>query len=153
MTAAVTLADRILLPGRADTVRAALDDVPAVIECIPGASITRRDPDGTYGATIGVQYGETGVRLSGSVEVDPVSADEIVVRARGQDGVGSVRAEGRIRLALAPGEAGTVVDLDAEFTFGGVLAPLARSATRIVGPQLLRSFGRCLASRVAERTG
>ena len=149
MTGAVALTETIHLPATARAARASLDDVPAVIACIPGATVTARNGDGTYAASIGVQYGETGVRLSGTVVVASAADDELVVEARGQDGIGSVRAEGRIRVKLSAEGEGSRAEVAAEFTFGGVLAPLARSATRIAGPQLLRSFGQCLARRVS----
>lgn len=150
MASPVALADGFALPAAPADVRRMLEDIPGVIGCIPGASIGARNPDGTYPASIGVQYGETGMRFNGSVEVVAASPGELVVRATGQDGIGSVRASGEIRLSIGAAEAGaTPVDLGAEFTFSGMLAPIARSATRIVGPQLLKSFGRCLVAKVA----
>jgi carbon monoxide dehydrogenase subunit G len=148
MAAPVALADRSVVAADAVRVRSLLDDVAAVIGCIPGASVKGEPEAGVYAASIGVQYAETGVRFDGTVRVTESAEDRLTVRAEGRDGVGTVRAEGVIRLTLgADGAAGTAVDIAAEFTFSGVLAPLARSATRIVGPQLLRSFARCLAAR------
>ena len=150
MASAVTLADRFSLAAAPERVRAVLADVAGVVACIPGAAVTANNGDGSYAAAIGVQYGETGVRIGGTVRVDRPSDDRATVRAEGQDGAGTVRAQGEIRVALGQWDGSvTPVDVEADFTFGGVLAPLARSATRIVGPQLLRSFGRCLASKVA----
>ena len=149
MAGPVRLADRLVLEASPERVRRLLDDVPAVIACIPGASATGAPVDGAYPATIGVQYGETGIRFAGTVRLAWEGA-RLDVSAEGQDARGTVRAQGTIRLVLHEDEAARVpVDLEAEFSFSGILAPLARSATGIVGPQLLKSFGRCLASKLA----
>ncbi|MBM4434010.1 MAG: hypothetical protein FJ028_02665 [Chloroflexi bacterium] len=152
MAGPVTLTDRFHIGADAVRVRSLLDDVPGVIGCIPGATVKGEGQAGVYDAAIGVQYAETGVRFEGTVRIAESGDDRVTVRAEGRDRVGAVRAEGVIRLTLgAAGEAGTPVDLAAEFTFSGVLAPLARSATKIVGPQLLRSFAACLAARAGDR--
>lgn len=148
MAGPVTLTDRFVIAADAVRVRALFDDVPAVVGCIPGAAVKGEQEAGVYAATIGVQYAETGVRFDGTVRIAEGLPDRVTVRAEGRDGVGAVRAEGVIRLTVGTADdAGTPVDVAAEFTFSGVLAPLARSATKIVGPQLLRSFAACLAAR------
>lgn len=153
MAAPVTLSERFVLDAGADAVRGLFDDVPAVIGCIPGAAVTADAGDSSYEAAIGVQYGETGMRFTGTVRIVRSAPSDFSVRAEGQDRLGSVRAEGEIRLTIGTAEAGgTPVDLVAEFAFAGVLAPVARSATRIVGPQLMKSFARCLAAKVSSGT-
>ena len=148
--APVMLSDRLSVSAAPERVSAAFRDVVGVIGCIPGATVTSDNGDGTYAAGIGVHYGETGVRFTGTVRVDRPSDDVVAVSAEGKDGAGAVRADGRIRLTIGEWDgASTAVQIDAEFTFSGVLAPLARSATKIVGPQLLATFGRGLSARVA----
>ena len=152
--APVVLSDRPNIAAPPDRVRALLRDVAGVIGCIPGATLTRDNGDGTYAAAIGVQYGETGVRFNGTIRVDRPSDDAVAVTAEGRDAAGAVRAEGRIDLAIGEWDGATTgVRVDAQFTFSGVLAPLARSATKIVGPQLISTFARCLASKAASAGG
>ena len=154
MATPVTLADHFVLSASPDRVRRMLNDVPGVVGCIPGAAVVADNGDGMYTAAIGVQYGETGVRFTGSVRIVQTAASDVAVRADGQDPLGSVRAQGEIRLVLGEHVAdGTPVDLAAEFTFTGILAPLARSATKIIGPQLMKSFARCLATKLAREAG
>ncbi|HZP96284.1 MAG TPA: SRPBCC domain-containing protein [Candidatus Limnocylindria bacterium] len=148
----VTITDQLVLDATPARIRALLEDVPLVVACIPGAAVSGDATDGAYPAKIGVQYGETGVRLSGTVRSEWPAIDAAVVRAEGQDKAGTVRATGEIRITVgAQGADGTRVEVAARFTFGGILAPLARSATRIVGPQLMRSFARCLSETLASR--
>lgn len=155
MTApAVTLRERFAVEYPAAAVRAALDDVPTVIGCIPGASVTATNSDGTFAGRIGVQYGETSVHLAGTIRRTLDEPLRVAVHAEGQDGLRSVRASGDITVDLAPtGDRATEVTVTAEFSFAGVLGPLARSATKIMGPQLLTSFGRCLGEKVAKAAG
>lgn len=125
-------------------------DVAGVVGCIPGASVTADHGDGSYAATIGVHYGDTGVRFTGVARLAVPAPERIAVHAEGQDGMSTIKATGDITLDLtADGAGGTVVALSAAFDFSGILAPLARSATKIVGPQLIRSFTRCLSEKVA----
>ncbi len=145
----VVLSEQFTFDAAPAAVRAAFDDVAAIIGCIPGATVTGQNPDGSWAAVIGVQYGETGVRFDGTVQPMTQSPDEIVVAASGRDGKGTINATGEIRLGLAAAGTGTAVALTASFGFTGILAPLARSATKFVGPRMLQSFGKCLASRVS----
>lgn len=151
MTPAVTLHERFAIQQPSSAVRATLDDVPTVIGCIPGASVTAANSDGTFAGRIGVQYGETSVHLAGTIRRTLDEPLRVAVHAEGHDGLGSVRATGDITVELAPtGDQTTEVVVTAEFSFAGVLGPLARSATKIMGPQLLTSFGRCLGERASK---
>ena len=145
---AVVLRDWFVVPASSARVRGVLDDVPGVIGCIPGAAVTGANDDGTYSGRIGVQYGETSVHLSGTIRRTAAAPLRVAVHAEGQDRLPSVRATGDITVELAPaGPAETEVAVTAEFSFSGVLAVVAGSATKIMGPRLLASFGRCLAER------
>lgn len=152
MSAPVALNERFTLAAPPERVARVLGgDVPGVVACIPGASVTADNGDGSYAATIGVHYGDTGVKFAGVARLATPAPDRIDVHAEGQDGVGTIKATGDIALELSPDEAGgTTVALSATFAFSGILAPLARSATRIVGPQLIRSFTRCLSQKFAD---
>lgn len=119
-----------------------------VIGCIPGADVTATLADGSFTGRIGVQYGETSVHLSGTIRRTAETPLRVAVHAEGQDRLPSVRAAGDIFVELTPtGPGSTEVAIVAEFTFSGLLAVLARSATKIMGPQLMASFGRCLAEK------
>ena len=148
MASPVVLTRTIAFRSGLGAVRAALADVPGVVGCIPGAMITGTNPDGTYAALIGVTFGDTGVRFTGTVRATSADAGTVVVSATGRDGPGSISATGEIKLSLAAAGEGTAMDLSATFDFSGILAPLGRSATKIVGPRLLESFGSCLVSKV-----
>lgn len=152
MSTPVTLNDRFTLAAPPERVASLLrGDVAGVVGCIPGASVTADHGDGSYAATIGVHYGDTGVRFAGIARLLESATDRVTVRAEGQDRIGTIRATGEIALELAPdGAGGTTVALTATFAFSGVLAPLARSATKIVGPQLIRSFTKCLSNKIAD---
>ena len=151
MSAPVTLNDRFTLAAPPERVASLLrGDVAGVVGCVPGASVTADHGDGSYAATIGVHYGDTGVRFAGIARLLEPAADNVTVHAEGQDGIGTIKATGDIVLELAPdGTGGTAVTLTATFAFSGVLAPLARSATKIVGQQLIRSFTKCLSAKLA----
>lgn len=151
----VVLGDHFTLAAPPERVASVLSgDVAGVVACIPGASVTADHGDGSYAATIGVQYGDTGVKFAGVASLATPTQDRIVVHAEGQDGIGTIKATGDITLELAAeGAGGTAVALSATFDFSGILAPLARSATKIVGPQLIRSFTRCLSEKIAAAGG
>ena len=148
MAAPVTLSERFQFATSPDDALRLFEDVPGVIACIPGATIGVANDDGSYEAKIGVQYGETSVHFSGLVRLERTAPRILLVRAEGQDGLKSIRAEGEIVLTFAEApEGGTTMDLAASFSFSGILAPLGRAATKMVGPQLMKSFGACLAAK------
>lgn len=148
MASPVTLSERFVLAAPLDDALALFEDVAGVVGCIPGASVSGRNQDGSHAARIGVQYGETSVHFAGVVRLERTSPTTLRVRAEGQDGLKSIRAEGDILLTFGEASAGsTAVDLAASFAFAGVLAPLGRAATKVVGPQLMKSFGACLATK------
>ncbi len=153
MASSVTLSERFVLAAPPSDALALFEDVAGVIGCIPGASVSGRNEDGSHAARIGVQYGETSVHFAGVVRLERTSPTTLRVRAEGQDGLKSIRAEGEIVLtfAEATGES-TTVELAASFAFSGVLAPLGRAATKMVGPQLMKSFGACLAAKAGTRS-
>ena len=150
MAAPVTLSERFQFPASLTDALALFEDVPGVVACIPGATIGTLHDDGSYEAKIGVQYGETSVHFSGLVRLERSAPTVLRVRAEGQDGLKSIRAEGDIVLTFAvAATGGTTMDLAASFSFSGILAPLGRAATKMVGPQLMKSFGACLAAKSA----
>ena len=149
MAAPVALSERFQFPASLTDALALFEDVPGVVACIPGATIGTLHDDGSYEAKIGVQYGETSVHFSGLVRLERSAPTVLRVRAEGQDGLKSIRAEGDIVLTFAEDAAGTTMDLAASFSFSGILAPLGRAATKMVGPQLMKSFGACLAAKSA----
>ncbi len=151
MASPVILSERFALATSLPQALALFDDVANVIGCIPGASVTGLNEDGSYAARIGVQYGETSVHFTGRIWPERMSPTGLRVRADGQDSLKSIRANGEIFLDFSEmGPVSTSVDLTVSFAFSGILAPLARSATKIVGPQLLRSFTGCLATRATD---
>lgn len=129
---------------------ALFEDVPDIIGCIPGASVVGRNADGSYGAVLRAKYGEVGVQFSGTIRGEAAGPNSLRVRALGSDGH-TVKATGDIRLDFAEEDPGlTQVDIVADLSFSGMFTAIAYSATKVVGPQLMRSFAGCLASKAAS---
>src|SRR5918999_4207442 len=80
----------------------ALIDLEKVAPCLPGASITGRDEDGTYHGTFQVRLGPTTANYRGTIRIE--SADEgthtATLAAKGSDKRGQGGASAKIVNAL-----------------------------------------------------
>jgi carbon monoxide dehydrogenase subunit G len=136
-----------------DAVWAALNDLERVAPCLPGASITDHDEEGTYHGTFQVKLGPTTAAYRGTIKID--SADEAnrtaTLKARGTDKRGQGGASATIVNRLSEHEGGTRVEATTDFTITGRLARFGRGGMmEDISNRLMRDFATCLSSRLAE---
>jgi carbon monoxide dehydrogenase subunit G len=141
--------ERLVIARPLGAALALFDDVPDIVGCIPGARVIGQNADGSYAAVISAKYGEVGVQFSGTLRGDRTAPDTLRVRAEGSDGR-NVGAVGDIRLTFAETEGGmTTVEIAASLSFTGMFTAIAYSATKVVGPKLMRGFAEGLAAKAA----
>jgi carbon monoxide dehydrogenase subunit G len=136
-----------------DEVWKALIDPARVAPCLPGASITEMDPDGSYKGTFEVKLGPTTASYRGSLKIE--EADEAthraVLSARGTDKRGQGGASATIVNTLTESGAGTRVHADTDFNITGRLARFGRGGMiEDISNRLLREFAACLQSQLAS---
>jgi len=136
-----------------DTVWTALTDLERVAPCLPGASITDHDEDGTYHGTFQVKLGPTTASYRGTIKIE--SADEAThtatLKARGTDKRGQGGASATIVNRLSEHDGGTRVEASTDFTITGRLARFGRGGMmEDISNRLMRDFATCLSSRLAD---
>jgi len=130
----------------------ALIDLERVAPCLPGASITEHDEDGTYRGTFQVKLGPTTASYRGTIKIE--EADEAshraTMKARGTDKRGQGGASATIVNTLSEdGSGGTRVQAVTDFTITGRLARFGRGGMiEDISNRLMRDFSTCLQSRI-----
>lgn len=130
----------------------ALLDLEKVAPCLPGASITGHDEDGTYRGTFQVKLGPTTANYRGTIRIESADAatHSATLAAKGSDKRGQGGASATIVNTLHESGAGTRVDAVTDFTITGRLASFGRGGMiRDISNRLLRDFAACLQQRLA----
>ena len=139
-----------------DSVWAALNDLEQVAPCLPGATITGHDEDGTYHGTFTVKLGPTTANYSGTVSIGEVDKTRhlATLHARGTDKRGQGGATATVANTLLAVEGGTRVDTHTDMTITGRLARFGRGGMiEDISHRLLRDFAACLQTQLATKEG
>jgi carbon monoxide dehydrogenase subunit G len=135
----------------------ALIDVEHVAPCLPGASVTSRNEDGSYNGAFKVKIGPTSASYSGKLEMQQVDeqAHSATMQAHGTDKRGQGGAKAMIFSQLSPidGEA-THVEVVTDYHITGRLARFGRGGMiEDISERLLREFAQCLQNSLAGDGG
>jgi carbon monoxide dehydrogenase subunit G len=131
---------------------AALIDLERVAPCLPGATITDHDEDGTYHGEFKVKLGPTTAAYRGTVKIEETdeAARRATMKANGTDKRGQGGAHATIVNTLHEVDGGTRVDAVTDFTITGRLARFGRGGMiEDISNRLMRDFSSCLASRLS----
>jgi uncharacterized protein len=137
-----------------DQVWSALVDLERVAPCLPGASITGRDDDGTYRGEFQVKLGPTTAAYRGTIRIEDIdeAGHTATLKARGTDKRGQGGANATIVNTLTEEGGATRVDAVTDFTITGRLAAFGRGGMiEDISNRLMRDFATCLQSRLAEQ--
>ena len=130
----------------------ALIDLEKVAPCLPGASITGHDDDGTYHGTFQVKLGPTSANYRGTIRIESADPEShtATLAARGTDKRGQGGASATIVNTLHEVDGGTRVDAVTDFTITGRLASFGRGGMmKDISNRLMRDFATCLQQRLA----
>jgi carbon monoxide dehydrogenase subunit G len=132
----------------------ALIDLEKVAPCLPGATITGHDEDGTYHGEFQVKLGPTTAAYRGTIKIQSADAEThtATLAARGTDKRGQGGANATIVNSLHPTDSGgTRVDAVTDFTITGRLASFGRGGMmKDISNRLLRDFSTCLQQKLAS---
>jgi hypothetical protein len=120
-----------------------LTDPYAVARCLPGAAVTEKRDEQTYGGTMTVKVGPVTASYRGKMRFDRLdrAAGEAEIVASGQETRGKGGADMRMKSRVAeraPGE--TEVTVVSDVNVVGVLAQLGRGMIQDVSDQLFQKF-------------
>jgi len=129
----------------------ALIDLERVAPCLPGATITGHDEDGTYHGEFKVKLGPTTAAYKGTVKIEDADAatHTATMRAKGTDKRGQGNASATIVNSLTTDAGTTRVTAVTDFAITGRLARFGRPGMiEDVSNRLLRDFAACLQSTI-----
>jgi uncharacterized protein len=136
-----------------DVVWRALNDLERVAPCLPGASITGHDDDGTYHGEFKVKLGPTTAAYRGTIRItdSDESTHTATLSAKGTDKRGQGGANATIVNRLEAVDGATRVNAVTDFSITGRLARFGRGGMiEDISNKLLHNFATCLATRLAE---
>ena len=139
-----------------DVVWQALIDVERVAPCLPGASVTGRNEDGSYAGNLTIKIGPTTAAYAGRLEMDQIdeSAHVATMQAQGTDKRGQGGAKATITSTLSESGQATRVDVSTDYHITGRLARFGRGGMiEDISNRLLREFASCLQKSLAGQDG
>jgi len=139
------------VPVRVEKAWEVLLDLPRIVPCMPGATLTGAEGD-EFTGTVKVKLGPIGLTYSGKgrfVERDE-AAHRMVIEASGRDTRSAGTAGATITANLAGKGDETQVDVVTDLTITGKPAQFGRGMISDVSAKLLGQFAECLAGKLAE---
>jgi uncharacterized protein len=134
----------------------ALIDVERVAPCLPGASVTGRNEDGSYNGALTIKIGPTTAAYAGKLEMEQIdeATRSATMQASGTDKRGQGGAKATISSTLQSIDGGTKVDVVTDYHITGRLARFGRGGMiEDISERLLREFAsRLQASLVGPET-
>jgi carbon monoxide dehydrogenase subunit G len=133
----------------------ALINVERVAPCLPGASVTDRNDDGSYNGNFKVKIGPTSAAYSGKLMMENVdeSAHTATMQAQGTDKRGQGGAKATIVSSVSEGSDGagsTRVEVVTDYHITGRLARFGRGGMiEDISNRLLGEFAKCLQTALA----
>jgi carbon monoxide dehydrogenase subunit G len=130
-----------------DQVWQALIDVEHVAPCLPGASVTGRNDDGSFNGSMTIKLGPTTAAYAGKLEMEQIdeATHSAVMQAQGTDKRGQGGAKATISSKLSATDGGTKVDLVTDYHITGRLARFGRGGMiEDVSARLLNEFAQSL---------
>ena len=135
----------------------ALIDVERVAPCLPGASVTGRNPDGSYNGEFKVKIGPTSAAYSGKLHMDDVdeATHSATMQAAGTDKRGQGGAKATIVSSVAEAAGGaTTVNVATDYHITGRLARFGRGGMiEEISNRLLGEFASSLQGMLAGSGG
>lgn len=108
----------------------ALNDIPRVARCAPGAKLLESREDDTHIGTIAVKLGPVALSFKGKIAF--LERDEaqhrVVARAEGNEEKARGTAKADVVFALAPAGEGCTLAVDSDITLAGAVAQYGRGA-------------------------
>lgn len=127
-----------------------LMDVPRVIPCMPGATLTETIDDANWKAKMNVKLGP--ISLTFDTDVKREEADVAARRARlsaqARESRGRGAASATIESSLAALDGGTRVDVATDLMLTGAVAQYGRGIVEDVSQQMVQRFADCLKAQL-----
>lgn len=149
------LENRFDVPASAEAAWALLNDVPAVLPCMPGAELVDVVDGDTWKARLRVRLGPISLQFLADLSRERTELEErravISIDAREAKGRGTARATITSTVEEAP--VGARVSIVTELALRGPLAQYGRPIVAPVAEQLTQQFAACISRKLAANGG
>ena len=129
-----------------------LNDVPAVVPCMPGAELVEVVGENAWKAKLQVKLGPIGLSFLADIVREQMdeAGGRVVLAVKAREAKGRGSAEATIESTLAPAAGGTRVDIATELALRGVVAQYGRGVVGDVAARLTDQFAACIAGKLAD---
>ncbi len=129
-----------------------LNDVPAVVPCMPGAELAETVGENAWKAKLHVKLGPIALQFAADVTREQMdeAAGRVVLAVKAREAKGRGSAEATIESTLAPQDTGTRVAIVTELTLRGAVAQYGRGIVPDVASQLTAQFADCIAAKLRD---
>lgn len=137
-----------------NTVWAFFQDIPSVADCLPGATLTSVNEDGSYSGQMSVKLGPLSSNFEGKATVTPDDATK-TGRIEGSASDKKSRSRGQIKVTytMAEVDSGTQILIDADLALGGPAAQFGRSGLiDEMSNRLIGEFVSCVEGKLTATT-
>lgn len=126
-------------------------DIPGIVPCLPGASLTSVNEDGSYSGLMSIKLGPLSTSFEGKATVTPDAATKTgVIDGSGSDKKSRSRGQIKVTYSMSTVDAGTKVSVDADLALGGPAAQFGRSGLiEEMSSRLIGEFVSCVEGKLA----
>jgi carbon monoxide dehydrogenase subunit G len=123
-----------------------LNDGPAVVPCMPGATLVGGGADDTWKATLDVKLGPISLQFLTDVRREEADEEQrrIVLSAKAREARGRGNAQATIESRLAEANGGTRVEITTDVRLQGVVAQYGRGVIGDVAARMPEQFAACV---------
>ena len=134
----------------ADAVFRFFQDVPSVVQCMPGAELTEDRGDGTYMGKISVRLGPMTAGFEGQATVSSDAASHTGhIAGKGVDRRGGSRGQVAVDYSVTATDEGSAVSVDADIKISGAAAQFGRTGLiNQISQRLIQDFVNCLEAKL-----
>lgn len=131
-----------------------LMDVPRIVPCMPGATLTETVSEDAWKADMAVKLGPISLTFATDITRDEVdeAAGSVTLNAKAREKRGRGGAQAAIQSSLTEIPEGTRIDIVTDLTMSGAVAQYGRGIVQDVSAQLVARFADCLKAQLAAET-
>jgi carbon monoxide dehydrogenase subunit G len=143
------------IPVPPETAWDLLMDVPRVIPCMPGATLTETVDDANWKAAMSVRLGPISLAFDANVKREEADESARLARlsANARESRGRGAATATIESRLTTMDGGTHVDVVTDLRLTGRVAQFGRGIVPDVAEQMVQSFAECLRKQLVATQG
>jgi uncharacterized protein len=140
------------VPASVEATWRLLNDVPAVVPCMPGAELVDVVSDDAWRAKLSVKLGPISMQFLADVvrtELDE-AAGRVVLEVDAREAKGRGSSQATIESTIAPAGTGSTVVLVTDLELRGAVAQYGRGVVGDVAATLTKHFADCLARTLSQ---